>query len=260
MKRDQIEDRLAVMEREIRAFKQEHRQDMETMREELRRFQEVIVEDRIQELRMDLARSYEAAAIGNAIDRSGCALKEKLPDPCFRNMKEKCLKVFRENLEISANRFDSPESQDMIFREADSCDEHSVRQLKGTPCEPCYNIYLAERDSVMTFAGKLVQLRDSLTTAKKETYIADLPDDLVVSGIVDPLSHQARFRMLKSLAAGSLSYSELVKLTGYDGGHLLYHLNRLIDSGLAAKGTDGHYAITKKGMSVMEIVRKMFAG
>ena len=80
-----------------------------------------------------------------------------------------------------------------------------------------------------------------------------------MSEIVEPLSHKARFAMLKSLTSDGRSYKELGEITGYTGGHLLYHLNKLADAGLVQKDETGLYRITEKGTGVMEIVKKMYA-
>ena len=66
--------------------------------------------------------------------------------------------------------------------------------------------------------------------------------------------------MLKSLTSGNRSYKDLGEITGFTGGHLLYHLNKLTDASLVQKDSEtGLYRITEKGTGVMEIVRKMYA-
>jgi DNA-binding transcriptional ArsR family regulator len=130
----------------------------------------------------------------------------------------------------------------------------------GTPCETCMLIYDGERDRLLAMGEKFVRYRQSLVQARESVYFRQLPDDLAVSEIVDPLSHKARFAMLKSLTSDGRSYKELGEITGYTGGHLLYHLNKLTDAGLVRKdGDTGQYRITEKGTGVMEIVKKMYA-
>lgn len=88
----------------------------------------------------------------------------------------------------------------------------------------------------------------------------DTTDDLVISNLVDPLSHEIRFAMLKALSTGSMTFKELSKLTDSEGGHLLYHLNKLIDSGLVVKtAADKRYSLTDKGMGVMELIKKLYS-
>jgi predicted transcriptional regulator len=81
----------------------------------------------------------------------------------------------------------------------------------------------------------------------------------VISNIVNPLTHEIRFAMLKALSTGSMTFKELGTLTDSKGGHLLYHLNKLIDSGLVIKTDAGRYSLTDKGMGVMELIKKLYS-
>ncbi|MGB9978749.1 winged helix-turn-helix domain-containing protein [Methanobacterium sp.] len=91
------------------------------------------------------------------------------------------------------------------------------------------------------------------------TFISELPDDLVISSIVEPLSHEIRFSMLKALSTGSMTFKELSQLTNSKGGHLIYHLNKIIDSKLVMKNdASKRYFITDKGMGVMDIIKNLY--
>lgn len=51
-----------------------------------------------------------------------------------------------------------------------------------------------------------------------------------------------------------------VKLTGRKGGHLLFHITRLTESGLVIKSeSSGLYTLTEKGMGVMSMIRKLYS-
>jgi DNA-binding transcriptional ArsR family regulator len=162
-------------------------------------------------------------------------------------MRMKCLHVFLENLENEADSGDD-----------DACKAHDLSALKGTQCEKCYDAYEAERTSIARIADRMRKYRRGLKPAAKEIYMSQLPDDIVVSGIVEPLSHEARFRILKSLSVKSMTYTEISGITGLDGGHLLYHLNKLVSAGLVDKA-DGKYAISDKGMGIMELIKKLYS-
>jgi hypothetical protein len=70
--------------------------------------------------------------------------------------------------------------------------------FKGTPCEYCQGIYIAERDKLLEMGEKFTAYRKSLSIRRGQPYFKQLPDDLTVSEIVEPLSHRARFVMLKT--------------------------------------------------------------
>lgn len=57
-----------------------------------------------------------------------------------------------------------------------------------------------------------------------------------------------------------MTFEELGTLIGSKGGHLLHHLNKLIESGLVIK-TDGgkRYSITDRGIGLMDLVKKLYS-
>jgi DNA-binding HxlR family transcriptional regulator len=117
---------------------------------------------------------------------------------------------------------------------------------------------VTERDRLLEMGEKFTAYRKSLNIRRSLPYFKQLPDDLTVSELIDPLSHRARFVMLKNLTSGSMSFKDLGDVTGYEGGHLIYHLNKLVSAGLVSKKEEGQYLITDKGMAVMEVIRKMY--
>ena len=141
---------------------------------------------------------------------------------------------------------------------APQCDGPDFNTLRGTPCEKCVNVYEAEKDGIGRIAERLRKSRQSARPANADVLISQLPDDIVISSLLEPLSHESRFLMLKSLSVKSLTYSEIAGLSGIEGGHLLYHLNKLVSSGLVNKA-DGMYAISDRGMGIMELIKKLYS-
>jgi predicted transcriptional regulator len=59
---------------------------------------------------------------------------------------------------------------------------------------------------------------------------------------------------MKSMANNSKTFSTLSEITGLRGGNLLYHIQKLVDSGLIIQRHDrGDYMITEKGYKTMNI-------
>ena len=66
--------------------------------------------------------------------------------------------------------------------------------------------------------------------------------------------------MLKSLSHGSRTFKELSDLTSTKGGHLVYHITLLLDAGLVIRTDAGkHYAISDRGIALMDLVKKMYS-
>jgi len=106
---------------------------------------------------------------------------------------------------------------------------------------------------------KLSSYRKSIAARVVDDYIRELSDDMVIAFIVSPLSHKARFRIMKSLSLGSMSYKDLSEATGYSGGRLIYHLNMLTSAGLVVKNdAASRYSITEKGVGVVDLVKMLY--
>jgi DNA-binding HxlR family transcriptional regulator len=151
-----------------------------------------------------------------------------------------------------------PEGKDVALASIVDHDNANTRNFKGMACERCQPIYIDERNKLLEMEKKFTAYRNGMSSKRRRPYYKQLPDDLTVSELIDPLSHRARFVMLKNLTSGGMSFKQLGEVTGYDGGHLVYHLNKLASAGLVSKEDSGLYQITEKGLGVMEVIRKMY--
>lgn len=262
MRKDTIEERITGIEKDMKEMRSEIRQELRSMIAELKEFQELMVEDRIGEVQEITSRQYCQMAYDSALvqARDTCqARMNNCPpgpdrDECIDHMVEQHLRAGIAELDTSR-----PEDVPATVQRILDRDATERKRDVGTPCETCLLVYDGERDRLLAMGQKFVKYRQSLAQARSSVYFSQLPDDLAVSEIVEPLSHKARFAMLKSLTSDGRSYKELGEITGYTGGHLLYHLNKLADAGLVQKDETGRYRITEKGTGVMEIVKKMYA-
>src|SRR5660397_112013 len=83
------------------------------------------------------------------------------------------------------------------------------------------------------------------TDKEKKQDISVLPDELIVNDILEPLSNKARLQILKAIAIETKTFSALSELTGLRGGNLLFHLQKLLDSGMILQRHErGDYMIT----------------
>lgn len=262
MRKDRIEERLADLERELKTLKAEQRQSAESIILELKQFQEMVLEEKVVQIREELSRKNRDIALAGYLDGASARLGENLPEPCPRDMKKTCSYIFQKRLEDAAQKLKDTEGEETaratVALAADD-DEKMWRLKTMAPCTMCYEKYQKEKENLIKVVEKLSSYKNSIAARVVDDYVRQLPDDMVISSIVDPLSHKARFRMMKSLSMGSMSYKELTEATGYDGGHLLYHLNKLIDAGLVAKNeAAGRYFITEKGIGVMDLVKALY--
>ncbi len=77
--------------------------------------------------------------------------------------------------------------------------------------------------------------------------ISTISDDIVTE-VCEPLANKQRLAILKSVNSDTKSFSELSKITGLRGGNLLFHIQKLLDTGMVLQRTErGDYMITRKG-------------
>jgi DNA-binding transcriptional ArsR family regulator len=263
MRKDTIEVRITGIEKDMKELRSEIRQELRSMIAELKEFQTLMIEDRAAEIQDVLSREYRQIAYENNIAEADRKFRAQMSADCPPDERSGCIDDLLDKhlrSEIACLDNSPPGLAGQTLKAIVDRDDAYCARFDGTGCEGCMKIYKAERDRLLDMGEKFMQYRKSLASRGNGLYFRQLPDDLAVSDIVEPLSHKARFAMLKSLTAADRSYKDLGEITGYTGGHLLYHLNKLTDAGLAQKDTEtGLYRITEKGTGVMEIVKKMYA-
>jgi predicted transcriptional regulator len=262
MRKDEIEDRIVRLEQDLRTLKADHRDGVNTILSEMQKFQNSVIEERIADLRERVIEGYEKIFMDIMLKNAEQNLDMHCLDPCARDRRKECYELLTARLRVAAQKYQDPDLVLPPGRETIS-DRALIKQvpfLAGDPCKTCFSAYIHEKDQIKKAVGHLKENRESLATTKKNLFLSDLPGDLVISTLVEPLSHEHRFAMLKALSTGSMTFKELGTLTGSKGGHLLYHINRLIESGLVIK-TDGgkFYTITDRGLGVMGLVKDLYA-
>jgi predicted transcriptional regulator len=97
------------------------------------------------------------------------------------------------------------------------------------------------------------------TSKDKKQDISLIPAQSAIDDVLDPLCHKKRFEILKAVSGQSMSFSALSRLTDLRGGNLLFHLQKLLDSGLIIQQYErGDYMITGKGFRIMEGISTIY--
>jgi DNA-binding HxlR family transcriptional regulator len=261
MRKDEIEARICRLEQDFREIRSENRQNTDTILSELRSFQGCIIEEKINIMKEQLEKRYRQLVMDLMLVHAHRHLDETLPEPCSVFERKRCLEIFFTHLQNVANR-DTTTDRQHDGLPGESCDDQISRYtvLNDPPCRTCYDAYLVERNQITQAIRNLSESKSAMVRKNAPLFLSELPDDEVVTSLVEPISHKSRFAMLKALSSGSMTFKEFSELTGTKGGHLLYHVEKLVDAGLVAKIDGGsRYSITDRGMGVMDLVKKMYA-
>lgn len=170
---------------------------------------------------------------------------------------DECRSVFTDMLKKNAALIRQP-SVDSELIDKKRVEIKTLR--KGMPYDKC-DICFSEATDLFEKQVNLMQsLRIYETKTDKKQDISLLPSQTVIDDVLDPLCHTKRFDILKAVSGQSMSFSALSKLTGLRGGNLLFHLQKLSDSGMIIQQHErGDYMITGKGFKVMESVSEIYS-
>lgn len=262
MRKDEIENRIIQLEQDIRILKADHRDGVETILLEMQKIQSTVIEERITTLRERIIEGYERIFMDLLLKNAEHNLNTHCLDPCVRDRRKECKDFLLARLKVAVQKEHNPDIILPPGRETIN-DQTLVKKapfLTEIPCNTCFSAYLDEKEQIKKTMDIIRDSRELLIKPKLNHFVSDLPGDIVISKLVEPLSHKHRFAMLQSLSSGSMSFSELGTLTGSNGGHLLYHLTKLIDAGFVMKTEGGKsYTITEKGIGVMDLVKQLYS-
>ncbi len=173
-----------------------------------------------------------------------------------KNMVKKCDKLgeCRSTLTSMLHKNASLIKQDSVDSEIIDKNRMEIKNLRNVlPYKKC-DICLSEAGDLFKKQVNLMQSMRIYDTKKdKKQDISELPTQAVVDDVLESLCHTKRFEILKAVSGQSMSFSALSKLTDLRGGNLLFHLQKLTDSGMIIQRHErGDYMITSKGFKVME--------
>ena len=260
MRKDEIEDRIVRIEKTLRDMQAGLRDINETIVTELRSFRSFLIEEKIEAMKQQLGQWYQRLLVDLLLSGAKREFERVCPESCNVYDRNACIDITLNRLREFGERLD-PEStdqfiEDQIWQDREMADRY-IRNSRE--CEACIEVFSSERDRMIHAIRDLSVTWRALKRKNQDILISDLPDELILSSIIEPLANPVRFSMIKALSSGSMSFSELSTLTGHKGGHLLFHITRLIEAGLVIKSeTSKLYAITEKGIGIMHKVRNLY--
>jgi DNA-binding transcriptional ArsR family regulator len=228
-------------QREISEIKSE----LQEMHDDLKRFMERSNREHMESILADFRKGFSEVLIRHLEGEAEGGLEENMVEGC--EMREACRARFQGLLKESAG---------LIRNEASEDGEETIEELRSKladlrskapydRCERCF----AEASKLQEKQINLLRsMRIYETKDEKKQESQDLPVEAVVKEILEPLNSRQRLQILKGLASETKSFSSLTELTGLRGGNLLFHLEKLLSSGMILQRHErGDYMITEKG-------------
>ncbi|MBS7659147.1 MAG: winged helix-turn-helix domain-containing protein [Candidatus Bathyarchaeia archaeon] len=130
--------------------------------------------------------------------------------------------------------------------------EHALKD----ECHHCF-------DEAELLFEKQIQLLKSLNIYGDVEHefqeIFKIPEEIVNNEILEPLANVKRLQILKSLLIKERTFSELMQITGLQGGNLLFHLQKLLSAGVIIQRHErGDYMITEKGYKILKSIAELY--
>ncbi|WP_292423315.1 winged helix-turn-helix domain-containing protein [Methanoregula sp.] len=235
---------------EIRELKTE----ITGLRTDLKRFVERANQQHLDAVLADVKKDYAGVFAAHQISTAKDDLSARMVDDCSRHTT--CYAGFMKFLENSARHISDGEVTDELI---ESYRERVKTLRKKGPydkCDTCFSEFgrLFEKQVTLMKTLGICQKNPDL-----EEVVSEMPYEAVVKDILEPVANTQRFQIVKAVATGTRTFSEISQLTGLKGGNLLFHIRKLTDSGMILQRHDrGDYIITDKGYKTMAAIGELY--
>lgn len=202
----------------------------------------------------NLKNEFVSSMNGYMIGKIDPELEQRMVNPC--DMREQCKNTFKKYLTKHTDNL----SPDNISKKRIAKIKNEFEKIKKNKqkeeCDICFN----EVSNVFENHVNLIKSVKLYNNQKEEDErkISDIDEKNLVKTILNPISHEKRLKILKSIALEPQSFSNLSNLTNLKGGNLIFHINKLQKNDLIfQKQEHQEYMLTTKGFKVIKTLLNM---
>lgn len=172
------------------------------------------------------------------------------------HMREACKSIFCELLRGNIEQIREGKVSEESINKTRSKMKELREKAQYDQCSNCFS-------EASRIFDKQIDLMRSLNIYRNggelKEIISTLPDERIVDDILEPLSNRQRMQIMKALSAETKTFSALSTLTGLRGGNLLFHLQKLLDSGMIMQRNErGDYMITERGYKALRGIVEIY--
>lgn len=239
-------NKIQSMEKTLHELKKE----ISLLRKELQRIEASLMAERLESVERAIAQNYIELYIDEVEEEIDETLEHILREECAK--REQCKQIFKKSLGEPLKKYKKDGLKEVLIKldKELSQVESVLKKSINTSCEACYRKLQKSLQKQRKTLQKIADLK--LTLEKRENRKQlDVPN--LVKDVLEPIANPARLSILIAVHQGRKGFSDLSEITGMRGGHLIFHLKRLLTSGLIAQnGRKGDYVITSKGERVIK--------
>ncbi|MBE0524742.1 MAG: winged helix-turn-helix transcriptional regulator [Methanosarcinales archaeon] len=227
---------------------------LQEIHKDIKRFMEKSGQQHVEHVLSDSRNNFASAIIRHVLDDIEDGLESNMVKKC--EMRDTCKSNFTGFLQNNANLIKQDKVPENVIMKCQLDLNGMKSSAPSKQCEKCFS-------QVQMLFGKQVGLMRSLniynSNEEKKQDIAGIPESLIPE-VLEPLSNKQRLQILKAIAIETKTFSALSELTGLRGGNLLFHLQKLLDSGMILQRHErGDYMITDKGFKVLRSIGDMYS-
>lgn len=200
----------------------------------------------LSEMKKDISYSVASYIQDNLDNEINSSIKHdcSIQEPCKKAFEE----ILKTNIETLRTDNITPKYKEDMKEKI-----HKLRMsAPKKECTQCIN----KMDNLLFNHMKLIETLDKPQNNTEE--LKEFDENKLVKEILDPLSNKQRIQILKALSKHNQSHSELSKITKLRGGNLIFHLEKLQESGMIQQRHErGDYNITQKGFKLILLLNSM---
>ena len=224
-------------------------QEVCSLKAELGRIESVILKDRLSAVEEALSQNRLMQYADLLNEEANEDIGKLLNADCEK--RTKCHEYFKEqlteNLSIAKSRGSKEALADLDARINQIGSQ--VEKAKGTQCESCQAKFQKKLKREKR-AFQTIVLVEKTNGDNHNQEVIDVP--FIVENLLEPLANPVRLKILISLHEGKKNFSKLSQIMALKGGHLIFHLKKLLDSKLIAQEDNkGDYIITPNGVDAI---------
>lgn len=233
------------------------REEVASLRNEFSRFLQRANQQHIEGMLGEMRKSFTKPMMDYLCEEASERMHTQMTQDC--GMRDFCEKAFRDILQETAGLVGRNKIETEIIEMHRNRLDGLKKEAKTPNCNRCFSeaSNLFEKQVKLMRSLQIYEDRDEGT---KKLNISEIEPDILVSEVCEPIANKQRLIMLKALSGESKTFSELSRLTGLRGGNLLFHLQKLLETGMVLQRNErGDYIITRKGYSTLEGLSRIYS-
>ncbi|WP_255336799.1 winged helix-turn-helix domain-containing protein [Methanosarcina sp. KYL-1] len=233
------------------------KEEVTSLRNEFSRFLQRANQQHIDGMLAEMRKNFMKPMVDYLCEDANERMHNNMDREC--GMREFCETAFRDLLQETAGLVGRGKVGAETVKQYRSKLEELRKEAKTPQCSRCFSEATGLFEKQVKLMSSLRIYEDKGEGSEKGD-ISEIEPDKIVPEVCEPVANKQRLLMLKALSGESKTFSELSKLTGLRGGNLLFHLQKLLDTGMVLQRSErGDYIITPKGYSTLQGLSRIYS-